>query len=205
MAHATVEPAARPPSGARANGVTGLAWLGVMIAVLVAGGLTALSGARPVEALGLPDPGTLTAVGLPVMRAAAQACMVLTIGAVLFAAFLAPPQRSGYLDVAGYRALRAGSWCAAGWTVAAVLMVPLAIADALGRPVEQVLDPGTVLDLLPRLSAAATWTATALVAVLVLVGCRSVLTWGWTVVLLGVALLGPLPVTFTGHSATGGA
>jgi putative copper resistance protein D len=39
----------------------------------------------------------------------------------------------------------------------------------------------------------------------VLVGCRTVLTWGWTAVVFGIALAGPLPVMFTGHSATGGA
>ena len=31
------------------------------------------------------------------------------------------------------------------------------------------------------------------------------LTWGWSAVLLGIALLGPLPVALTGHSAGGGA
>jgi len=36
-------------------------------------------------------------------RAVAEVCMVLTIGGVLLAAFLAPPQRNGYLDGAGYR------------------------------------------------------------------------------------------------------
>jgi putative copper resistance protein D len=205
MAHASVEPAAPPPTTRPAAGVAGVAGLGGLIAVLVAAGLTALSGSRPAAALGLPDPGVLTAVGLPAVRAAAEVCMVLTIGAVLLAAFLVPPQRSGYLDVSGYRALRAGSWTAAGWAAAALLMVPLNIADALGRPVGQVLDPATLLDLLPRIEAATTWTLTALAAVLVLVGCRTVLTWGWTVVVLGLALLGPLPVTFTGHSATGGA
>src|SRR5918992_637135 len=203
MAHASVEPAAPSPSTRQAAEVGWLAGVGGMIAVLVAGGLTALSGARPAAALGLPDPGTLTVIGLPAMRTVAQVCMVLTIGALLLAAFLVPPQRSGYLDVAGYRALRAGSWTAAGWTVAALLMVPLSMADALGRPVGRLLDPGTVLDLLPRLESATTWALTALVAVVV--GCRTVLTWGWTAVLFGVALLGPLPVTFTGHSATGGA
>jgi putative copper resistance protein D len=205
MVHASVEPAAPPPPTRQGGEVAGLAAMGGLIAVLVAAGLTALSGSRPAAALGLPDPGTLTVVGLPAMRAVAEVCMVLTIGAVLLAAFLVPPQRSGYLDVAGYRALRAGSWTAAGWTVAALLMVPLSMADALGRPVEQLLDPGTVLDLLPRLEPAATWAVTTLVAVLVLVGCRTVLTWGWTTVLFGIALLGPLPVMFTGHSATGGA
>jgi putative copper resistance protein D len=205
MAHAHVEPATPQPSHRPAAEVAGLVGVGGMIAVLVAAGLTALSGARPAVALGLPDPGTLTVVGLPAMRAVSEICMVLTTGAVLLAAFLVPPQRSGYLDVAGYRALRAASWTAGGWTAAAVLMVPLSMADALGRPVAQLLDPATILDLLPRLEPATTWAVTALVAVLVLVGCRTVLTWGWTVVLFGIALLGPLPVTFTGHSSTGGA
>src|ERR671915_1647955 len=144
----------------------------------------------------------------PSTRPAAEVGWLAGVGgmiAVLLAAFLVPPQRSGYLDVAGYRALRAGSWTAAGWTVAALLRVPLSRADALGRPVGRLLDPGTVLALLPRLESATTWALTALVAVVVLVGCRTVLTWGWTAVLFGVALLGPLPVTFTGHSATGGA
>jgi putative copper resistance protein D len=203
MAH--VEPARPQPSTRPAVEVAGLVGVGAMIAVLVAAGLTALSGARPAAALGLPDPGTLTIVGLPAMRAVSEICMVLTIGAVLLAAFLVPPQRSGYLDVAGYRALRAASWTAAGWTAAAALMVPLSMADALGRPVDQLLDPVTMLDLLPRLEPATTWAVTTLVAVLVLVGCRTVLTWGWTAVLFGIALLGPLPVTFTGHSSTGGA
>ena len=146
----------------------------------------------------------LTTVGLPAVRAAAEVFMVLTIGAVLLAAFLVPPQRSGYLDVAGYRALRAASWTAAGWTAAAVLLVPLSVADALGRPVGDVLDPGLLLDLVPRLCAATAWTLTALVALVVLVGCRSVLTWGGAPALFGLALARPLPLALTGHSAGGG-
>jgi cytochrome c oxidase assembly factor CtaG/putative copper export protein len=203
MAHATVEPATPPPAS-RSSGVAGLVGLGAAVAVLVAAGLTALSGTRPVEALGLPDPGTLTTIGLPAVRAAAEVCMVLTIGAVLLAAFLVPPQRSGYLDVAGYRALRMGSWTAAGWTATAAMLVPLNVADALGRPVGSVLEPGLLIDLVPKLSAATAWLLTTMVALLVLVGCRTVLTWGWGALLFGLAMLGPLPVTLTGHSAAGG-
>ena len=204
MANATAEPVSPNRSGA-GSGVAGLLGVGLAIAVLVAAGLTALSGARPIAALGLPDPGALTTVGLPVIRTVAEVCMALTIGAVLLATFLVPPQRSGYLDVAGYRALRMASWTAAGWTTAAVLLVPLSVAEALGRPLADVLDPGLLLDLVPELSAASTWALTAMIAVVVLVGCRSVLTWGWTAVLFGIALLGPLPVALTGHSAGGGA
>ncbi|GAA1332909.1 cytochrome c oxidase assembly protein [Pseudonocardia xinjiangensis] len=205
MAHATVEPAAPPPQTKPPSGVAGVVALGTAVAVLVAGGLTALTNARPATSLGLPDPGTMTTVGLPAVRAATEVCMVLTIGALLLAAFLVAPQRGGYLDVAGYRALRAASWSAAGWTAGAILMVPLSVADALGRPAGDVLDPGLLLDLVPRLSDASAWSLTALVAIVVLAGCRTVLTWGWSAVLFGIALLGPLPVALTGHSAGGGA
>jgi cytochrome c oxidase assembly factor CtaG/putative copper export protein len=204
MAQVTAE-SGSPVRSAGGSTVAGVVGVGIAVAVLVAAGLTALTGARPIASLGLPDPGVLTAVGLPAVRAAAEALMALTIGAVLLAAFLVPPQRSGYLDVSGYRALRAASWTAAGWAVATVLLVPLSVAEALGRPVGDVLDPSLLLNLVPRLSAATAWSLTALVALVVLVGCRSVLTWGWTAVLLGLALLGPLPVTLTGHSAGGGA
>jgi hypothetical protein len=178
MANVTVEPAT--PSGASrtSSGLAAVVGLSIAVSVLVAAGITAFSGARPIASLGLPDPGMLTTVGLPAMRAAAEVFMVLTIGAVLLAAFLVPPQRSGYLDVAGYQALRAASWAAAGWTAATVLLVPLNVADALGRPVADVLDPGLLLDVIPRLSAATAWSLTALVAAAVLVGCRLVLTWG---------------------------
>jgi cytochrome c oxidase assembly factor CtaG/putative copper export protein len=204
MAHASVEPAAPPPTRPP-SGVAGVVGLGTGVAALVAAGIIALTGSRPAESLGLPDPGTLTTIGLPAVRAVTEVLMVLTIGAVLLAAFLVPPQRSGYLDVAGYRALRAGSWLAGGWTVGALLMVPLSISDALGRPLGDTLDVGLVLELVPQLAAATVWSLTALVAWVVLVGCRTVLTWGWSVVLFGIALLGPLPVALTGHSAGGGA
>jgi len=176
---------------------------GVAIAVFVAAGLTALS--PPLVIPGLPDPGVPITVGLPAVRALAYAAMVIAVGALLLAAFLVAPQRSGYLDVAGYRGLRIGTWAATGWAGAALLMVPLSVADALGRPVGEVLDPVLLLDLTPRLPTATSWLLTALVAMLVLIGCRTVLTWGWTVVLFGLALLGPVPVALTGHSAGGGA
>lgn len=183
----------------------GLLAVGVAVAAVVAGGLTVLTGARPVSSLGLPDPGTLTTVGLPAVRAISEACMVLTIGGVLLAAFLAPPQRNGYLDGTGYRALRMASWSAVGWTAAAVLMVPLSVADALGRPVSLVLSPGLLLRIVPKLADPTSWVLTAAIAAIVLIGCRTVLTWGWSVVLLALALGGPLPVAFTGHSSAGGA
>ena len=192
-----------PP--ARTSGPTGLVLLGGAIAVLVAAGLTTLSGARPLASLGLPDPGALVTGGLPAVRAVAEVALVLTVGALLLPAFLVAPQRSGYLDVAGYRSLRAATWTSAAWVVASVLMVPLTVAESLGRPLGDVLDVGLLADLVPRLPAATAWAWTAAIAALVLLGTRSVLTWGWTVVLFVIAFAGPVPVALTGHSSSGGA
>jgi putative copper resistance protein D len=204
MAQTTADPTPTTPIRRPPSGVGGLVGLGMAVAVLVAAGLTALTGSRPVENLGLPDPGTLTTIGLPAFRAAAEVCAVLAIGFLLLAAFFVAPQRSGYLDVAGYRAVRAASYAAAGWAVCALLLVPLSAADALGRPVVDVLDPGLLISVIPKLADAMSWLLTAIVALLLLVACRLVLSWGWTVVAFGLALLGPLPVALTGHSAAGG-
>jgi cytochrome c oxidase assembly factor CtaG/putative copper export protein len=193
-----------PVTPARTSGPTGLVLLGSAIAVLVAAGLTTLSGARPLASLGLPDPGALVTAGLPAVRAVAEIALVLTVGALLLPAFLVAPQRSGYLDVAGYRSLRAATWTSGAWVVAAALMVPLTVADSLGRPLADVLDPGLLSDLVPRLPVATAWAWTAALAALVLIGTRSVLTWGWTVVLFAIAVAGPVPVALTGHSSSGG-
>ena len=187
------------------SGVAAVVGVGGLLGLLVAGGVTVLSGARPLAALGLPDPGTLTSVGLPVVRAAAQTAMVVTVGALLTAAFLVPPQRSGYLEVSGYRSVRIAGWSAATWAAAAALLVPLNTAEALGRPLGDVLDARLLLDVAPRLATATAWFLTFLVAVVVVVACRTVLTWGWTVVTFGLATAGLLPVALTGHASGGGA
>lgn len=208
MAQTTAEQAVGRLSGdpprRSSTSIAGLVCLGGAIAVVIAVGLIALTGARPLQNLGLPDPGTFTTLALPAVRTVAEASAVLTIGFLLFAVFLVPPQRSGYLDVAGFRGLRAASYSAAAWAASAFLLVPLTGADAIGRPVAAVLDVGLIADLLDRLDAPFAWLLTGIVALLVLIACRLVLSWGWTVLAFGLSLLGPLPVALTGHSAAGG-
>jgi cytochrome c oxidase assembly factor CtaG/putative copper export protein len=186
------------------SGVLPLVLVGLVVAAFVAAGLTALTGARPLEALGLPDPGALTTYGLPIVRTVSEIAAVLTVGALLLAAFLVAPERSGYLDVTGYRALRSASYAAGTWTVAALLMVPLTVADSLGRPVTDVLSFERLVAVVPQLDVATAWGYTAIVAVVVFAGCRVALRWGTSVLLLAVAVFGVMPVAATGHSAAGG-
>ena len=82
--------------------------LGVaLLAGCTAAGSAALSVADALTATGLPDPGPVTTMGLPFVRAAGEIAAVVAVGSFLFAAFLVPPQQTGVLDAAGYRALPA--------------------------------------------------------------------------------------------------
>src|ERR1700756_5828568 len=81
---------------------------GATLAGCTAAGLGALSLAAALTATGLPDPGPVTTVGLPFVRAAGEVAAVVAVGAFLLAAFLVPPPNSGVLDVDGYRAVRIG-------------------------------------------------------------------------------------------------
>ena len=204
-ASTTSRASSRGSTGRRtdAQGVRFVVAIGAALAVVVVSALTVLTGSTLAAELGLPDPGPLTAYGLPVVRTVAEICAVLTVGSLFLAAVLVPPQPSGYLDVAGYRALRAATISGGGWTSAALLMVPLSVAEALGRPVEK-LAAGRLVALVPQVATATAWLATAALAAAVLVGTRVVLSWGGAVLLAVLAIVALVPVVSQGHSSAGG-
>lgn len=179
----------------------------VGVAILAGGtaaGIGALSLADALTATGLPDPGPATTLGLPFVRAAGEIAAVLAIGSFLLAAFLVPPQDSGVLDVAGYRALRLGAVASGIWAVCAALLVPLTISDVSGHPLSEVLDPVTAWSLAGLIDTASAWRWTAFLAAAVTLVSLSVLRWSWTPVLLAGSLLTLIPLGLTGHSSAGG-
>lgn len=176
-----------------------------LLAGATAAAIGALSVADALTATGLPDPGPVTTYGLPFVRAAGEIAAVLAVGSFLFAAFLVPPQPSGVLDAAGYRALRLGTAASAVWTVCAALLVPLTISDVSGQPLRDHLDPVTIWSVASLVDTAGAWRWTAFLAAAVTVASLPVLRWGWTPVLLGGALLTLVPLGLTGHSSAGGA
>lgn len=177
---------------------------GTSLGLLAALWLTASAGSAIADVLGLPDAGLVVRYGLPAVRVAADIGAVATVGFLLLAAVLAAPQASGYLDIAGYRSVRVAAGCACLWAGAALVMVPLTVAEVLGRPVGDVLALGPLAAALPLLPTSAAWLLTAVLATLIAAGCRATLTWGWAGVLLAAAVVGLLPVAATGHSAVGG-
>ncbi|WP_329065146.1 cytochrome c oxidase assembly protein [Amycolatopsis sp. NBC_01480] len=191
------------PAQRRAS-VLPLLSVGVVLAALIAVGLVALTGGAGYLIAGLPDPGLVTRYGITVVRVLSEAASVVCIGALLLAAFLVPPQKSGTLGPEGYAAVRTAGIAAWVWFAAALLSVAFTAADGAGKPFGEVLSPQTLLDLVDAIEQPKAWLWTALIAVLLALGCRLVLTWGWTTVLFFVAVAGLVPVAVTGHSASGG-
>jgi len=176
-----------------------------VLAGSIAAAIAALSLADALTATGLPDPGPVTTLGLPFVRAAGEIAATIAVGGLMFAAFFVPPQANGVLDTAGYRALRIASVGAAVWTTCAALLVPLTISDVSGQRLVDHLNPIEIWRVIGAVDAASAWRWTALLALAVTAGCRSALRWSWTPVLFGGAMLTLVPLALTGHSAAGGA
>ncbi|QJY47872.1 cytochrome c oxidase assembly protein [Pseudonocardia broussonetiae] len=202
MQHMAVPAVSMPITGrgARQWTVVVLLVVGSVAGMLVAAALGVSAGAAATA--GLPDAGPLVTVALPMVRVLSEVAATVTVGMLLLAAALAPPQRSGYLDVAGFRAVRTAAVSAAVWAAAALLMVPLTVAEASGRPLVEAL--GSLAAALPVLPTSSAWLVTGAVAAAVAVRSAGTLTWGWSVVLFAAAVGGLLPVAASGHSAVGG-
>lgn len=181
-----------------------LAVLSIAVTALVAPIVVSLSAAQALTLLGIPDPGPLTTYGLPAMRALADFSAAIAVGSLLFAAFLCPPQRDGLLDIGGYRALRRAGIAALTWAVTSALLVPLTLSDATGQPVSSLLRPDQVWGAIDKVDVAGSWRATAIMAILLAIGCRLALRWGWTPLLFAWSLLCLIPIALTGHSSAGG-
>ena len=174
------------------------------LAGCTAAGIGVLSLAAALTATGLPDPGPVTTIGLPFVRAAGEVAAVVAVGSFLTAAFLVPPQDNGVLDADGYRALRVGTVAAGAWAVCAALLVPLTISDVSGQPFTAHLNPASLWSLAGIINISAAWRWTALLAAALTVVSLPVLRWSWTPLLLAGSLVTLVPLGLTGHSSAGG-
>lgn len=171
----------------------------LLVAACVAAVIAAIVPSRQVIQ-GLPDAGETVEVLLPAVTGIFNMMAAITIGWLLGAAVLAPPKRSGTVDVGGYRALRAASIAAWVWAAASIAMIPLTIADALGRPLAEALGADTFFTALSVITAVKGSLISAIIAVVIAVAARSVLRMGWVFFLLGLALFALFPVAMGGHA-----
>ncbi|MPY97026.1 MAG: copper resistance protein CopD [Actinophytocola sp.] len=181
-----------------------LAVVGTSLAFVVAVLLVTLSGAAGAEIAGIADPGEFTRYGVTVTRVLAEIAAVVSIGSLLLAAFLVPPQKSGTLAADGYAAISTASRSALCWVVTSIAAALFAAAEGAGRPVTDLVDPQVFVQFVGAIEQPKAWLITAFIAFVLAIACRTVLSWGWTAALFFLAVGGLIPVGATGHSASGG-
>lgn len=198
----TSRPAA--PSGPGGTGGSGrlprLLWVASALAVLVSAGLAAgIRWSPPPD--GLPDAGALVVDGLPILRLATLLAGGLTVGFALSGLALDPGAKGGRPSRAGRRDLATAAAAAALLALASVLVSLLTLADVLGLPLGQALDPAIVATYLWDVETSRAHIITAVLAVGVAIGLPLTRTLGtaaaWAV--LAAVAVG-LP-SLTGHAA----
>ena len=192
----------------------GSAWIYVCIAIvagIAAGGIASFFLADSLKALGIPDPGRVTTVGLPFVRAAAWIAMATSVGSFLASSFFISPREhdaetlnTALLTVDGHVAKRVGALAALATAVLALLEVPLVLSDTTGSSFTQVLDPQLFTYAFPNVSTAQVWLLTAGLAAAVGIGGLIASRWGSQPLLLVGAVLMVVPLGMEGHSASGG-
>lgn len=180
--------------------VTAVVVAAALIAACIAAALSAIVPSRT-EIPGLPSAGSITEFALPAVKAIFDFSAALTVGWLLAAAWLAPPQKSGILDVGGYRAIKAASLAATLWSVSALALIPLTLSDTLGKPISQSITADWVLSGISILDSVRAALIAAIAAALIAVLARVVLRPGWAAALLVVALIAVIAQANTGHSA----
>lgn len=205
MAAPELAPTAQPsvPASGRGNPSVLFVLFGILAAI-VASLVVGLSAAQALVLLGIPDPGALTTYGLPAVRAVSEVATVITIGSLFFAAFLVPPQKSGVLDVGGYRAVRTAGISAVVWAATAALMVPLTLSDTSGASFAEALRPENLFGALGQVETALAWAWTTVLALITALLIRLAVRWSWVPYLLLLSLVALMPVALTGHSSSGG-
>ncbi|WP_143108309.1 copper resistance D family protein [Geodermatophilus obscurus] len=147
---------------------------------------------------GIPVPSPEVTWLVPGLRLLADLAAVVAVGGLLGAAVLAPGDH--LLSAAGYRWMRLAGWAAATWGLAALAALPVQLADFLGTPVSGV-SPRGVASFVVDVAQGRVLVLVAVLAAVVAVAARTVLTSTGARALLVVALLATLPPAFTSHSA----
>ncbi len=181
--------------------VTAIALAAVVIGASVSVVISIFLPSRNQNVPGIPDSGQFTELLLAAMKASFDLSAALTVGWLVAAVALAPPQKSGIFDVGGYRAMRAASLSAWVWTAVSLAMVPLTMADLNGRPLGQAINAAVVQEGIQGFPNVRGYLICAGIAVLIALLSRVILRPGWAAVLMIAAITGLLPQALSGHAS----
>ena len=150
---------------------------------------------------GISDSNQFTELLLAAMKAMFDLSAALTVGWLVAAVALAPPQSSGIFDVGGYRAMRSASLSAWVWTAVSLAMIPLTMADLNGKSLGQAINANVVIEGIQRFAPVRGYLICAIIAVFIALLSRIIMRPGWAAVLLLAAVIGLLPQALSGHAS----
>ncbi|TDQ52439.1 cytochrome c oxidase assembly protein [Actinorugispora endophytica] len=149
---------------------------------------------------GLPDPGTLTRWGLPVSKTVMDVSAAVTAGLLVLAVFLLPSDR-GALGEQAQSYVRAASWAALVWAVAAAATLVFELSNILGRPATEIIGneitsyAGSVPQGIGLMVVILVATGVALIG-------RTASNAAGAAGLVGLTLVGLVPPALTGHASS---
>ncbi|GAA3119350.1 cytochrome c oxidase assembly protein [Streptosporangium carneum] len=167
-----------------------------LVIAMIAGG-----SAAPRVIPGLPDEGALTRWGLPLAKLAMDVAGVLTVGTLLAATVFLPSDK-GLLGKPALVYVKAASWLALAWALAAAATMVFSLSDALGMPVLDVLGGNELTSFASQVSQGIALTLVVLFSVAIALFARGAITVGASGALLVLALATLLPPALTGHTAS---
>ncbi|GAA3789596.1 cytochrome c oxidase assembly protein [Sphaerisporangium flaviroseum] len=150
---------------------------------------------RP-EIPGLPSPGALTTLGLPIVRVVHDICAIATVGILLAAVALAD-------DAASRRQIThsAAPW-ALGWAASAAVTQILTLSDLLGLPVGEALESGFLPTFSVEVPQGQAFLLVTLTTLAIAVTATLPLGPWRRALLLALAIFAVLPPAYVGHSAS---
>jgi len=173
-----------------ASGVSSLA----VALVLAGGGYTA-------PPPGIPDAGPVVVWGAPILRYLTDLAAVATIGWLLAAAFLDPSGREGVVSPLGRRDLIRAAIAGAVWAFLAFVQTLFLLADVLGLPLREAIDPAVISTYLTEVPNTRALLATAVLAFVVAGAAIGASTTGSAAVWLIVAIVAAALPSLAGHGA----
>ncbi|MEJ5919314.1 MULTISPECIES: cytochrome c oxidase assembly protein [unclassified Corynebacterium] len=198
-------PAELPKTRQRVRQTTHWYWLFVLVAGILAGGLSLAYNMESRTTLGVPDPGVITTFGFPMAKAGGEMLASLAVGSFMLSAFGTRKRDDGTLDVDGFAASRTGMWAILSWGLIGLLQIPLVLSDVSGNPLSVTIQPENWGVALEQVSEAVAWLWVGIIALVAALGSALTRKWIWQPVFFALSLASMIPLAVVSHNATGGA
>ncbi|MFG1791381.1 cytochrome c oxidase assembly protein [Nocardia sp. NPDC049149] len=181
-----------------------LVWLvaGAVLLALVIGSVVA-AGASPYAAAGTAYPGLPDVLAYVLLRVVAALAGATALGALVYAVCCTAVTSRGRLDVDGYAGVRLAERAGLVWLAAALALIPVTAANIGGLTVSGLFRIGALGALIDAGEKPKAWIVVAVMAAVVTLGARIMLSWNGIAVLLLPAAIGVLPPALAGNAGEG--